>query len=372
MNSLTALPLIDNYRDLLISGLPLLDVRAPVEFVRGAFPNSTNLPLLDNLERHDIGVMYKEAGQNAAVELGRTLIDGDIKAARVASWKRFVEQHPGGALYCFRGGQRSRISQQWIYEETGIAYPRIAGGYKQLRRFILEEAERLPAVIQPLILGGRTGVGKTRLLQQQPAHVDLEKLAHHRGSTFGRHATAQPSQIDFENRLVIQLLQHEDRGNPPLLIEDESRNIGSLHMPESLYAALSRAPLILLEADLETRTQITFDEYVTEALAEFNRLYGEDAGFTAWREHVMAGFVRIERRLGGAAHQAMAERIASAMQAHLQRNDATAHKDWIRALLTDYYDPMYDYQISRKQDRVIFAGDAQAVNTFLNTRSQQD
>ena len=362
------LPVIAHYRELLLSGVPLLDVRAPVEFARGAFPVSRNIPLLDNLERHDIGVMYKEAGHDAAVALGRTMIDGAIKAQRVASWSDFVAQHPQGALYCFRGGQRSRIAQQWIYEATGIAYPRIAGGYKQLRHVMLEEAERLPNLLRPLILGGRTGVGKTRLLQHYSQSLDLEKLAHHRGSAFGRHAQPQPSQIDFEHRLLLALLQHEAGGNGPLVVEDESRNIGSLHIPVSVHAAFERAPLIVLEADLAQRTQITFDEYVTQALADFVRRHGEEHAFTLWQAQVLAAFARIERRLGGVAHRAMASQIASAMQAHRQHGDAEAHKAWISVLLARYYDPMYDFQLARKQQRICFVGDAVAVSQFLSER----
>ncbi|HIE54665.1 MAG TPA: tRNA 2-selenouridine(34) synthase MnmH, partial [Chromatiaceae bacterium] len=196
--ALMELPEISDFRELFLQDRPLLDVRAPVEFADGAFPSARNLPLLTDRERHLIGIRYKESGQASATDLGRELIDGEPREQRVAHWKRFIEQHPQGALYCFRGGMRSRITQEWIYAATGVAYPRVKGGYKALRRYLLEELDRSITRLQPLVVGGRTGAGKTILLKQLDHAIDLEGLAWHRGSAFGRHATPQPTQIDFE------------------------------------------------------------------------------------------------------------------------------------------------------------------------------
>src|SRR3546814_6857013 len=60
------------------------------------------------------------------------LVSGAIKAQRIQAWADFVRDHPDGYLYCFRGGLRSQISQQWL-TEAGIDYPRIEGGYKAMR-----------------------------------------------------------------------------------------------------------------------------------------------------------------------------------------------------------------------------------------------
>ena len=45
------LPQIDDYKRLFTTDIPLLDVRAPVEFLQGAFPNASNVPLINNEER---------------------------------------------------------------------------------------------------------------------------------------------------------------------------------------------------------------------------------------------------------------------------------------------------------------------------------
>jgi len=126
------LPQIDDYRSILLSNTPLLDVRAPVEFNQGAFPLAENFPLINNQEREAIGIRYKKQGQDEAIKLGHELVQGDIKQQRVNHWQDFFTQHPQGVLYCFRGGMRSKISQQWIYEQTGQVYPRIKGGYKAM------------------------------------------------------------------------------------------------------------------------------------------------------------------------------------------------------------------------------------------------
>src|SRR5690606_18363670 len=101
------------YREIFLSGLPLMDMRAPVEFAKGAFPHTVNLPLMDDAEREQIGTCYTLHGQNAAIELGHRLVTGPIKEQRIKAWADFALAHPDGYLYCFRGGLRSQIAQEW-------------------------------------------------------------------------------------------------------------------------------------------------------------------------------------------------------------------------------------------------------------------
>lgn len=181
-------PDTDDYLSLFLNDVPLMDVRAPVEFSRGSFPNTENAPLMNDEERHRVGICYKEKGQDKAIELGHQLVSGDIKAQRIEAWKRFVARHPEGYLFCFRGGLRSRLTQEWI-RDAGIDYPLVKGGYKALRRFLIDSLEAQVKSGEFRILSGRTGTGKTRVLQQLPNPVDLEGLANHRGSSFGRQVT---------------------------------------------------------------------------------------------------------------------------------------------------------------------------------------
>ncbi len=361
------LPQLDDYRSILLGNTPMLDVRAPVEFIQGAFPNTENIPLLNDAEREAIGIQYKDLGQDEAVKLGHQLIRGDVKDQRVEQWSRFFEQHPEGILYCFRGGMRSKITQQWIYEHTGNIFPRVKGGYKAMRRFLIDELEQSAETIKPIMLGGRTGIGKTLLLQRLQQQIDLEGLFHHRGSVFGKHVDPQPSQIDIENRLSIELLRHRDNNHTQLLFEDEAANIGSRRIPEILFNKFKLSPLVLLEASVEERVDITFDEYIPQALAEHQQFNGEEAGWNSWSEHLQLSFDKIQRRLGGVRYKALKTLLNDALQHQRSTGDMHLHKHWIESLLVDYYDPMYDYQISKKQDRVVFKGKMNEVMDFLKT-----
>jgi len=362
------LPQTENYRQLFLDRTPLLDVRAPVEFHQGAFPGATNFPLLNDDERKAIGVRYKEEGQKEAVNLGHQLIRGHIKQARVNQWVKFAETNPEGALYCFRGGLRSRISQQWLYDTTGVIYPRVKGGYKALRRFLITELEQGVEATTPLILSGRTGVGKTLLLDKLSQKIDLEDIYNHRGSAFGRHVSDQPSQIDIENQLAISLLRFRHQGIKDILIEDEAANIGSRRIPENLFDKMRSSPVLVLEEELDRRVDIVFEEYIVRGLQEFRNALGEEEGFAGWAELMRQSFNKIKKRLGGLRYDRFVGLLTDALGEHQRVGDASAHKNWIQSLLIEYYDPMYDYQLSKKTDRLLFRGTRDEIETFLNNR----
>lgn len=365
------LPLLDDLQALFLRDVPMLDVRAPVEFHEGAFPTALNLPLMDDKDREEIGKRYKQQGQGAAIELGLQRVSGEIKASRVAAWAEFIRQHPDGVLYCFRGGLRSRVSQQWLFEQTGIRYPRIKGGYKAMRRFLLEQLENLPADFQPVVLSGRTGSGKTRFLRTFQQQLDLEALANHRGSAFGTQPTPQPTQINFENALAIALLRNFHQQQFALLFEDESRMIGSVHIPETFFNTLRSAPLVLMEVPDEERVAISYQEYVVDTSAAFTALHGGDvgAGFAAFRDYLLGSLGKIHKRLGGVRYQQLLQLMQDALAVQASTGETHAHYDWVRMLLLDYYDPMYDYQISNKQERLVFTGTPAEVRDYLASRS---
>ena len=364
------LPQTDDYRSLLLSDTALLDVRAPVEFNQGAFPFAVNFPLINDQEREDIGIRYKGLGQDEAIKLGHQLVQGETKSERVNHWQNFFKQHPDGALYCFRGGMRSKISQQWIYEKTGIIYPRIKGGYKAMRRFLIDELETSAHHINPIMLGGRTGIGKTLLLNKLKQQIDLEGIYHHRGSVFGKHATPQPSQIDIENRLSIELLKRRNKKYKHVVFEDEGTNIGSRGIPDVLFNKMKQSPIILLEASLDERINITYQEYIIEALAEHQVHYGEEPGYNTWAEQLHTSVNKIQRRLGGVRYKELKKILTDAIERQQTTANAENHKEWIKVLLVDYYDPMYDFQLGKKQDRVVFKGQQDDVLAYLKDKYQ--
>lgn len=347
-----------NYLELFLNDTPLMDVRAPVEFSRGAFPQSVNLPLMDDEQRRLVGIRYKQAGQDSAIELGHQLVSGDLKAQRIARWQEFAQAHPQGYLYCFRGGLRSRTTQQWM-KEAGVNYPLIAGGYKAMRRFLLDSLEQLTQELEFIVISGRTGTGKTRLLSQFPNYIDLEALARHRGSSFGQTLSPQPGQIDFENSLAIALLKAKHHRQGPVYIEDESRLIGRCALPLSFKNRLAESPLIVLEASLEERINVVLQDYVIDMARAFIERDGMQDGFKAFSLYLFASVERIERRLGSERKKNILDLMQQALKHYDLTNESAleAHRSWIRCLLSEYYDPMYDYQLEKKKARVRIRGD---------------
>jgi len=343
---------------------PLLDVRAPVEFGRGAFPSAHNIPILDDNEREQVGICYKEQGPEAAVELGHQLVSGRVKAERVEAWLALLRHHPDLHLYCFRGGQRSTIAEQWL-REAGADIPRIEGGYKAMRRLLLEVFEHLPALV---VVAGKTGVGKTEFLEQLPADavVDLEAHANHRGSAFGKRLTPQPAQIDFENRVAIDFLKSGDR----VFVEDESRMIGVSHVPPLLQEAMQAAPVIVIEDTLERRAERIFGEYVVEAQQELACVHDDPAA--ALHARLQASLDSIKKRLGVQRHAEISADLAAAFES----GEPAGHRAWIEKLLVNYYDPMYEYQLERKAERITARGTApeliEQASTMLHSREQAD
>lgn len=361
-------PDTEDYLSLFLNDVPLMDVRAPVEFARGSFPNTDNAPLMNDEERHRVGICYKEKGQDKAIELGHQLVSGDIKAQRIEAWKRFVARNPEGYLFCFRGGLRSRLTQQWI-REAGIDYPLVKGGYKALRRFLIDSLEAQIESGEFRILSGRTGTGKTRVLKQLPNPVDLEGLANHRGSSFGRQVTPQPSQIDFENRLAVAMLKAHHHIGGPIYLEDESRLVGRCALPESLKNRMAESPLLILEQPMEERVVIIREDYVEGMFADYVNRDGAEAGWLNFRDYLLSAIDRIRKRLGGERHKQLRGLMEEALEQQKATGQTDAHNAWIEALLQDYYDPMYDYQLSQKEGRILVRGGPKTILDWANERS---
>ena len=225
----------------------MIDVRSPGEFLKGAFPTACNIPLLIDEERAAVGLCYKRNGQEAAIDLGHKLVTETLREERLAAWVSLAKLRPEGSLYCFRGGLRSSIVQKWLDNE-GVSYPLVNGGYKAMRRFLIEALEKSLSDIDLVLVSGRTGVGKTRVIDKLDRGIDLERLAKHRGSTFGKLLEKQPSQISFENELSISILKTCARSKAPIFIEDEGKLIGRINLPNKLRLSMEQAPIVFVRA----------------------------------------------------------------------------------------------------------------------------
>jgi len=353
-----------DFRTIIRNKTPLMDVRALVEFEKGAFNFSENSPLMNNNERAEVGLCYKNNGQAAAITLGNSLVSGKIKAKRLALWQNFVQENPQGYLYCFRGGLRSQTVQRWL-KESGVSYPLLIGGYKALRQFLINELEQLAS--HPLtILAGNTGSGKTPFLAHCPNSLDLEGAAGHRGSSFGGFVTPQASQINFENNLAEQYITGNFSLDQNIILEDESRLIGSVHLPDSLRRAMTQSPIVVIEESLEYRLEQIYQEYIIKMTEQFQSTYGIAQGFIAFSRYLAQGLFKVRKRLGSERYAQLQE-IQTLALAQQQNGQQHYHLDWLKPLLSEYYDPMYQYQLGQKADRVIFRGNnAQCLAFFEN------
>ena len=339
---------------LLVQNTPFIDLRSPGEFISGAVPGAVNLPLLNDDERHQIGLTYKLKGKAAAVELGHSLVAGDTRAERIGSWQTFAAQHADVWLYCWRGGMRSEIAQTWLADQ-GLQLPRVPGGFKALRRLCTDTLISAPTTKQWLVVAGRTGSGKTTLLNKMSGSIDLEGLANHRGSAFGAQMTDQPPPIAFENALATEFLKHSTEA---VVVEDEGRTIGRLAIPAQWHALMQQAPLLLLEVDLDTRCANICREYVDEPL-------GQGLDPAALHSRYENALQRIEKRLGNLRKK----QISQLLDAAFAGGD---HQSWIERLLSWYYDPMYDYQLRNKIERVAVRGSAEQLLTFIDDFHHSD
>ena len=354
----------DRFTELLLNSTPLIDVRAECEYHDGHIPHSVNLPLLNDGERAEVGTCYKRKGQEAAITLGTELVSGDTKKERMTAWVRFIADNPTAVVLCFRGGLRSQTVQKWL-AESGLQRPLISGGYKALRRHLLRTTIRVASEKKIIIVAGKTGTGKTHLINNLTRSVDLEGLANHRGSAFGRRVSAQPAQSVFENLLALDLLRQEREGGATLFLEDESRAIGSISLPLELHRAMSVAPIVRVEESLDFRVETILNDYIVSNLTDF-RLLDPVQGDFLFSESLLASLDRIKKRLGGERHSALRDIMSAALTSN---NDHDQHRAWIRGLLVDYYDPMYEYQMTKKAQRVVFKGDS---DTFLEWASEFD
>ncbi len=355
-----------NYEQILLQSSGLLDVRAPVEFEQGAFPSAANFPLLNDDERRRVGICYKQHGQQKAIEVGNQLVSGRLRQQRIERWINYAKQQSQTYLYCFRGGLRSRISQQWLYE-AGIETTRVAGGYKALRKFLIDQINQAPEYFDFMLLGGLTGCRKTELVKSLPNGIDLEGAAYHRGSSFGAHALPQRSQINFENRVAIDLLKARQANRKSLAFEDEGRFIGSVDIPKIIFNQMRNAPLVVVEQSLEQRLKQLLREYIVEMEQEFEALYPDDRelAFSGFSDYLLSSLLRIRKRLGGARWEMLHRSMQQALQTHKTSGSTEAHLQWLTPLLTQYYDPMYTSQIQNRGDMVVFRGDYSACRQFL-------
>ncbi|MEX2540310.1 MAG: tRNA 2-selenouridine(34) synthase MnmH [Trueperaceae bacterium] len=330
----------------------VIDVRAPVEVGRGALPGSVNIPILENDERHRVGIAFKESGQEAAVALGYRLTAKAL-SSRVAAWREVASGQPA-AVSCWRGGMRSSLAQEFLAEPT---VPVVSGGYKALRAHLVSGLESSLQRRRSLVLSGMTGTGKTDLLESLAGSpkllaLDLEGLARHRGSAFGARGE-QPAQQTFENELAARVLLSP---SPTLLLEDESRRVGSVELPEPLFRRIARGPQLVLETTWRERVERIHCQYIVEPAERLGpeRALAELTGATH----------RLRRRLGSE----LVDRLVAVLDGTMsggQWRESQALEPFIGPLLNEYYDPLYRRAVEKMQRPVLARGTREELAAWI-------
>lgn len=311
-----------------------IDVRSPAEFARGHINGACNIPLFSNQLRALVGIEYTHHGKQAAMKLAIEQVGPHL--GDLVDGVRQIYTGKTLCVYCARGGMRSASVAQ-LYAFFGLPVCILTGGYKAFRNWTIEQLNQSRRIH---ILGGKTGAGKTEALAQLSHYghqvVDLEALAQHRGSVFGGNLDSQATQQQFENDLA--LAWHQANANIPLWLEDESRKIGSVIIPESIWFCMQAAPVYCLEAPEQER--------IERIMATYGHL---DETF------VTKALVIIAQQLGSQTH-------AQALEL-LKLNDRFAG---IKLMLA-YYDKKYAYSLGKKQNVIQVSSVAQLIDLLKPT-----
>ena len=286
-----------------------MDVRSPGEYNHAQIPGAYNLPLFTDEERKIVGTAYKQQSRETAIKIGLDFFGikmwkmvEDVESLTSSQTRASGPQQV--LIHCWRGGMRS-AGVAWLMDLYGYKVYTLAGGYKSYRHWVIETFS-FPFAFN--ILGGYTGSGKTFLLDELGKKgapvIDLEKLAHHKGSAFGNIGMPkQPTQEMFENLLGHQLrsfiksnaelppginfyfpafLNSNVKETSSIWLEDESQRIGHINIPHTLWDTMVQSPVLFIA--------IPFEERLKHIVQEYGNLD---------KEKVAEAIVRIQKRLGG-------------------------------------------------------------------------
>ncbi|WP_027363774.1 tRNA 2-selenouridine(34) synthase MnmH [Desulfotruncus alcoholivorax] len=298
--------------------IPVVDLRSPGEFREATIPGALNIPLLDNVERAIVGTVHKHEGPGKARDVAMEILAPKLPAF-VYSFKEIAPEKKV-VIFCWRGGERSHFAAS-ILDAMGFKIFRVTGGFKSYRKHVLQFFEREVLPYRAVVLHGLTGVGKTDVLlelQSQGFNVlDLEGLARHRGSVFGKIGQLpSPGQKMFEALIESELRLVKNNGF--FLVECESKRIGKLIIPSSLFNTMSKGINILLYASVQARTERIKRDYST----------GKDGNLAA----LEAAIKRLAKYIG---NRKVVELIALLDNGKINKV--------IEFLLLNYYDPLYKY-----------------------------
>ena len=300
----------------------VIDARSPGEFAHDHVPGAINLPVLDDAQRAEIGRINAQCSPFQAHRIGAAMVSENIAQMLKGPLAEFPRTWRP-VVYCWRGGQRSG-SLATILARVGWQTHVINGGYMAWRRAMRNALDERIANLRLIVLAGRTGAGKSRILQAMAAMgaqvLDLEGLAAHRGSVLGSvPGEPQPSQKLFESRLWNEVRNLEPAR--PVWVESESRTIGAVQVPEKLILAMRAATCVPAEVPRDTRATLLMQDYA----------------------HLIAAPDELKRRLA-ALKPLHGQAILDDWNELI---DAGHWHAFVERLLAEHYDPAYDRSMAR-------------------------
>jgi tRNA 2-selenouridine synthase len=240
------------------SGGRIVDVRSPAEYQKGHIPGAINIPIFTNQERAEVGTVYKQKSREEAILRGLDIVGPKLRKIADAGKQQAISNTLH--IYCWRGGMRSE-KMAWLFDLSGVQTKVLKGGYKAYRQFGKQIINRLEEYV---IVQGPTGSGKTEIIQALKdlgeQVIDLEGLAHHKGSAFGGLGQEkQPNTQQFQNEIYRQINSFDQ--SRPVWLESESATIGKVYLPEELWVRMNSASVMSINVPLQERLNNIIRQY---------------------------------------------------------------------------------------------------------------
>ncbi len=313
--------LIDVKDAVLLKNKIFVDVRSPKEFSTGSIPRAINIPLLDNEERVEVGTLYKQVGGETAKTRGLEIISPKLKHfyEEINKIDASIENI---IIYCARGGLRSTFFTNF-FSVINRNVLQLDGGFKSYRQFAVEYLSNIKDYHDFIVLHGYTGVGKTDLLKLLSENglpvLDLEALAHNKGSVFGQLNEPVVTQKSFENQLLDELIHI---GRRYVVVESESKRLGSVNLPNELYDLILNGRHVLIETSFENRISRLVDDYV-------NNCPGHE-------EMLISAIDNLRKRISNERADCLIKWVKEKKFENIAEE-----------LMLNYYDPMYLHSIEK-------------------------
>jgi tRNA 2-selenouridine synthase len=334
------------------SNILIIDSRSENEFNTTKIFDSINFPILNNYERHNVGLIYKKYSRKAALYLAMEYANKKYESISEFLIKNSAKDKQI-IVYCWRGGGRSKFFAKMLID-LGYNPLILEGGIKSFRRAVNDYFSLQEFPVDLIELTGLTGTGKTELLNKVKKEIpviDLELSARHYSSLFGfipykiRNFNPVLNQSSFENNIYNNVIRNERNFESVKysLIESESKKIGNFYIPDNLYRKMIEAKSIKVNSDIEFRIKRIKRDY----FGENNEGYEEITNLFKFKEK----YFRKE----------LSNKIYDYLQTQLNILNID---EFIRTMLIEYYDKKYKDK-GKKELLMINTNDIEKAETIL-------